>query len=732
MARIVINEQDLTTTSRAADNTDIAFVPGLMGTDRGSDGRFITHKGKYGVPTLCRTLADFEYYFGTNPSEFENDQIYNNIELFQNGDFDPGYIYAKELLSAGLQVVYIAMSSEIYMPITSAPSDFNINYSNYYVKGDFIPITDWSNVGPYVFKKSEDVYIGYLTNTIGKDNRNNDYYEFNPQGLNYNHIPIANNDITVSFESTNRFYIANKSGKLGMSEVFLKPNSVIGQTIYIPCNVTAVPDIDDINDISNKDNYTGIAYNNNILSYYKDGVDVTNTAKNSGVAGLHKDKSGNIYYLSATSGFIKNSAYNFSNEYLNSDETGIYPPSQSSAQYLVYADTNGIISINNPQGFKGYSTSQSSTGSMCLTYALNAGENTIQVSDADYIQYFGPIYQLIPAATGDMIYNQLYSLFNSKTNFETEVPPLTEKGEYSIKYITSGGYPNYRPKTSANINTIGLYSSMISLAEARGDAVALVDTPYEKDRTLNPLNSDSVYYQLQGEQIANGSFGSMVFEPKDTNLINTYIKSATGKALSTLIMPGSFSYLKSLASSLKQGNANWLAIAGVTRGLVPNLVSTTLNRLTNSIADYYQGTLPNGEAVEDFKYAINAITDIKPYGYCIWGNRTLASNADGQKATNYLNIRNAVSDIKKICYTSAKRLMFEQNDVILWTKFLSYITPTLDKMNSGSGISGYKVLKLTTNEHAKLACKIIIFPVYAVENFEITVELRDEEITVEE
>ena len=187
-------------------------------------------------------------------------------------------------------------------------------------------------------------------------------------------------------------------------------------------------------------------------------------------------------------------------------------------------------------------------------------------------------------------------------------------------------------------------------------------------------------------------------------------------------MPASFAFLISLGRSI-QTNANWLAIAGVARGQVPYIVSlNTSERLTNTIADSYQGRTG---------VAINAITEIRPYGLTIWGNRTCLKNVDNLVASSFLNIRNLVSDVKKLAYDTAKRAMFEQNSTVLWLNFKSAITPLLDRMQSGYGISGYKIIRQTTTEKAKVVALIRLYPVYAVEEFEITVIMSDEDVSVQ-
>lgn len=82
-------------------------------------------------------------------------------------------------------------------------------------------------------------------------------------------------------------------------------------------------------------------------------------------------------------------------------------------------------------------------------------------------------------------------------------------------------------------------------------------------------------------------------------------------------------------------------------------------------------------------------------------------------------------------------MLFEQNTEILWNKFKALLTPTLDKMTHGYGLSSYKIIKATTRYNGdplakgEIAAVIKIYPVYAVEDFEITVVMSDEGVEVD-
>lgn len=356
------------------------------------------------------------------------------------------------------------------------------------------------------------------------------------------------------------------------------------------------------------------------------------------------------------------------------------------------------------------------------------------------------IYQVIDGSSYSEVLETLSTFYsNAKTNPDS----IKDKGEYSIKYLTSGVYPSFSYSVTKDANSTTYESvdqfatDMANLAAERGDCVALIDpadcSTTSSDRNLyieqliNPENVYSAAIELLGN-MDNAEYASL-FAP--WALYNTQANYNVGSGssitrlpqLDSVVMPPSFGYLMALAKSIRINN-NWLAIAGIARGQVPYIRGLyTTKRLSNTLANEYQPR--NG------KTSINAITDIKPYGLTIWGNRTMKNNlnnsmggTDGLTATSFLNIRNMVSDVKKVAYNAAKTLMFEQNSDVLWVNFLARVTPLLDQLMSGQGLSDYKIIKNPTNEKAKLKATIKLYPIYAVEDFEITIELSDEDVSV--
>lgn len=310
---------------------------------------------------------------------------------------------------------------------------------------------------------------------------------------------------------------------------------------------------------------------------------------------------------------------------------------------------------------------------------------------------------------------------------------VSDPGTFNIKYLTSGGYPTF--EFSSGNNNIIVYNMLQASGSNSGrqDCIALIDHSNKPDRNLSPsyvvtettesgdsvVTDCSVYYAVNNLATYTDTSEIALFDNYGDHaaMFTPWCEYTTSDGQITA-MAGSYGFLTALANSLMT-NGNWLAIAGVNRGRPPYFVQPYLTGqiLTNKIADEYSS----------YNIAINAITDIKPYGYTIWGNRTLRNNRGVLTASSYLNIRSMISDIRKIAYQASRALMFEQNNDILWVNFKAKMSPLLDKLVSGYGLKKYSITKLNSTEKNKLIAKITIYPIYAVEAFDITIVLEDDD-----
>lgn len=325
------------------------------------------------------------------------------------------------------------------------------------------------------------------------------------------------------------------------------------------------------------------------------------------------------------------------------------------------------------------------------------------------------------ATTDEFSVSDIYTAFLDSADTEgSKLYVLEDKGEYQIKFLTLGAYPCFEFGTA---DSYPVFDNIIEAAAKRGDCIALVDHTNKSDRKLQTeVSSGSVYASLSsyvkknnmtvvrkgGDSEDGYTYGAM-FTPYATYKLSTQNNAQ-------YILPASFGYLSAFAAST-QTNPNWYAVAGVSRGVPSGLIGLSQN-ITNAIADLYQ---PRNNV------AINCITNIKPYGYTIWGNRTLKNNsADGDlKALSFLNIRVLTCDLKKTLYQACKRYTFENNTDIMWLNFKSQIEPALAKMLSGNGIASYQIIKVATTKKATIEAIIRLVPIEPVEDWYITIELTD-------
>ena len=288
---------------------------------------------------------------------------------------------------------------------------------------------------------------------------------------------------------------------------------------------------------------------------------------------------------------------------------------------------------------------------------------------------------------------------------------LADRGEYAIKYLTTGAYPFVSTADLAG-NVKNFVEYACELAGRRGDCTFLVDA--------SPLCAKAqIFHEILETLVRSSAVTVPVTGENAYTFASAFYFDATYRTslgYGSVRLPGSFAYLKSMAAST-QNNPNWYAIAGVSRGLVSG-VERVHHVASNLDADEFQ---PRDGV------AINCVTNVTPYGYVIWGTRTLKDNRpDGDlTALSFLNVRQMTNDIKRVTYLACKSLMFEQNSDVLWIAFKDRIVPTLETMKTGSGVRDYDIVRLPSTRKGEVKARIVLVPIEPVEDWDITVELTD-------
>lgn len=305
---------------------------------------------------------------------------------------------------------------------------------------------------------------------------------------------------------------------------------------------------------------------------------------------------------------------------------------------------------------------------------------------------------------------------------------LQDRGLFDVKFLCLG---EYAESLTCKI------SDIIDCAEKRGDCIALIDHPRDLSSVEIASSEPNTYSykvhkwvtnNVKNSSQVNSSFAA-TFSPWCSNsMYNTGTKSSPVYPM----LPPSFSFLLTYSQSI-QSNPNWLSSAGAFRGVVPGLVKTEYRYGEQDIDNLQCRVTSFSGATESFAegdnvgVACNPICNIEPFGVIIWGNRTSINNTaeEGLKATSFLNVRNLACDVKKTMWKAARRYTFEQNTLRLWLNFCAQVSPLLDQAKVGEGISSYKFVREETSAKARLKAKVIIVPIEAVEDFELSFVLED-------
>lgn len=285
---------------------------------------------------------------------------------------------------------------------------------------------------------------------------------------------------------------------------------------------------------------------------------------------------------------------------------------------------------------------------------------------------------------------------------------LADKNLYDIRFLTNGA-----------MKADAVVQKMIDCAAARGDCTALVDFD-ESDKTFN---YDVAEIKKIIKTVANGEFAA-AFTPA------FYTTNADFTDNNEVLIPAAFGYLFAYARAIKN-NPEWFAVAGFDRGVIPEL-SRVKHKFSSAEVNLLQCRAD--DATDNVGKAINAIAYIRPAGFVIYGNRTLKEGTavKGLTATSFLNVRNMVSVVSKVAFEAGNMFTFDQNTETLWINYKSYVEPTLAKITHSDGAYGYSINKIKTNKKATLKAEIIIQPVEAVEDIELTIVMTNSATVVAE
>ena len=264
-------------------------------------------------------------------------------------------------------------------------------------------------------------------------------------------------------------------------------------------------------------------------------------------------------------------------------------------------------------------------------------------------------------------------------NYATAISLLSNRDEYQINIVSAPGM--------IHSSTIGqsVNNSIISLAEQRGDCIAVVD--------LVPTGSMLSTVTTQAAAI-NSSYAATYWPW-------VQVQSATGKnqyVPAGTVIPGVYAFTDN-------ASAPWFAPAGLVRGGLAGVIQAE-RKLTKGDRD----TLYLGK--------VNPIATFPGTGISVFGQKTLQTKAS---ALDRENVRRLLIELKKFIGDQARNLVFEQNTIATRNRFLATVNPYLESVVQRQGLYAYRVVMDDSNNTAdvvdrnQLVGQIFIQPTKTIE-----------------
>jgi phage tail sheath protein FI len=256
-------------------------------------------------------------------------------------------------------------------------------------------------------------------------------------------------------------------------------------------------------------------------------------------------------------------------------------------------------------------------------------------------------------------------------------------------------------------------SELISICEARGDAMALIDPPFgysvqevadwhnglDPSGPVTPLSSSYAALFWPWIKVYDGFSDSEVWVPPSGHIA------------------GVIAYTDYVADP-------WWAPAGMTRAI-----------LSDALQVEYSASLGERDFLYSGANSINPICSFYGQGIVVWGQRTLQRSTS---ALDRINVRRLLLYLRKVVSSAVRQLVFEPNDELTWMMFVNLVQPICDTIQSRRGIYRSRVIcDETTNTpdvvaRNEMRGKILIQPTKTAEVITLEFTLLPTGATFEE
>ena len=239
-------------------------------------------------------------------------------------------------------------------------------------------------------------------------------------------------------------------------------------------------------------------------------------------------------------------------------------------------------------------------------------------------------------------------------DYATAINLLGNQDAYNFNVI-------YAPGLNSQ-NASSAVSDILTLAQDRGDAIAVIDmVPYGAQ--INTVIGQAVGY--------DNSYGATYWpwvqiRSRETGKVN-FVPAST-------LVPAVYEYNDKVS-------AEWFAPAGLNRGALSTVLQPERKLTVNDRNILYQGK-------------VNPIATFPGVGTVIYGQKTLQQKPS---ALDRVNVRRLLIALKDYIGQIGETIVFEPNTQVTRNKFLNQVNPYLESVQQRQGLYAFQVVMDETN-----------------------------------
>jgi phage tail sheath protein FI len=351
------------------------------------------------------------------------------------------------------------------------------------------------------------------------------------------------------------------------------------------------------------------------------------------VQSVQQDSTGN-YYLQTTGSYQNKSKY-VRVSAVNQPTPGYF--SATGVAQNIYTGSMPALGSGSVQGAFGGATGAIYGGYIASSNTTNAPLN---------------LFENIKTSAATTAANNVQGLVN--TDYNIAINLLGNKDAYDFNVVYVPGLTSQNSPSQVN--------SVLTLAQNRGDAIAVVDMVTYGQQISTVLNEAVGYDNSYGAtywpwvQVRSRETGKVNFVPAST------------------LVPAVYEYNDRVS-------AEWFAPAGLNRGALSTVLQPERKIGVNDRNLLYQGK-------------VNPIATFPGVGTVIYGQKTLQQKPS---ALDRVNVRRLLIALKSYIGQLGEQIVFEPNTQVTRNRFLNQVNPYLESVQQRQGLYAFQVVMDETN-----------------------------------